>query len=278
MQTQAHTQAALQAQLEAQTGGRDAVVSGREEGFAEEACSYVPVAGQEESSVPGTAISSNNQRCTGTFSTFPWCEEGVSPLREDTWWYRVLDDCGKVLEVRKQRPQDQGLTKTSAGSPARSTSPSSGSSSSASYRKTRKASSPSSILDEVIDQQKADPRLLDLVAKASKAGIARDEDASSGDLQQLEASLDIGGGFPDHRLEATTPQNPEESPFGGFLGMPKESFNDTFDPFGDLLRGNIIGNVALMRRNTHSLLRRIGLVGDPTPLEETVESDSERGE
>ncbi|MQM18575.1 hypothetical protein Taro_051570, partial [Colocasia esculenta] len=29
---------------------------------------------------------------------------------------------------------------------------------------------------------------------------------------------------------------------------------------------------------THSLLRRTNLVGDPTPLEETVESDSERGE
>ncbi|MQM05712.1 hypothetical protein Taro_038527 [Colocasia esculenta] len=29
---------------------------------------------------------------------------------------------------------------------------------------------------------------------------------------------------------------------------------------------------------THPLLRRTGLVGDPTPLEETVESDSERGE
>ncbi|MQM03864.1 hypothetical protein Taro_036652 [Colocasia esculenta] len=58
----------------------------------------------------------------------------------------MLDDCGKVLEVLKQRPQDQGLLKTSAGSPARSASPSSGSGSSASYRKTRKASSPSSIV------------------------------------------------------------------------------------------------------------------------------------
>ncbi|MQM13582.1 hypothetical protein Taro_046507 [Colocasia esculenta] len=29
---------------------------------------------------------------------------------------------------------------------------------------------------------------------------------------------------------------------------------------------------------THSLLRRTGLVGDPTPLEETLESDSKRGE
>ncbi|MQM02179.1 hypothetical protein Taro_034942 [Colocasia esculenta] len=65
--------------------------------------------------------------------------------------------------------------------------------------------------------------------------------ASSGDLQQLEASLDIGGGFLDHGLEAITPQNPEESSFGGFLGLPKESFNNTFDPFGDLLRGNLPG-------------------------------------
>ncbi|MQM17444.1 hypothetical protein Taro_050415 [Colocasia esculenta] len=71
-------------------------------------------------------------------------KEGVSSLREDTRWFRVLDDCGKVLEVRKQRPQDQELSETSAGSPARSASPSSGRSSSASYRKTTKASSPSS--------------------------------------------------------------------------------------------------------------------------------------
>ena len=35
----------------------------------------------------------------------------------------MLDDYVQVLEVRKQRPQDQGLPKTSAGSPARSASP-----------------------------------------------------------------------------------------------------------------------------------------------------------
>ncbi|MQL76430.1 hypothetical protein Taro_008830 [Colocasia esculenta] len=29
---------------------------------------------------------------------------------------------------------------------------------------------------------------------------------------------------------------------------------------------------------THSLLRRTGIVGDTTPLEETVETDSERGD
>ncbi|MQL71506.1 hypothetical protein Taro_003826 [Colocasia esculenta] len=33
-----------------------------------------------------------------------------------------------------------------------------------------------------------------------------------------------------------------------------------------------------LQQGTHSLLRRTGLVGDPTPLEETVESGPERGE
>ncbi|MQL69578.1 hypothetical protein Taro_001864 [Colocasia esculenta] len=56
----------------------------------------------------------------------------------------MLDYYGKVLEVRKQRPQDQRLPKTLAGSPARSANPSSSSGSGASYRKTRKALSPSS--------------------------------------------------------------------------------------------------------------------------------------
>ncbi|MQL78170.1 hypothetical protein Taro_010599 [Colocasia esculenta] len=49
-----------------------------------------------------------------------------------------------VAVSNAQRPQDQGLSETSAGSPAQSASPSSGSGTSASYRKTRKASSPSS--------------------------------------------------------------------------------------------------------------------------------------
>ncbi|MQL73362.1 hypothetical protein Taro_005709, partial [Colocasia esculenta] len=144
MQTQAHTQAALQAQLEAQAGGRDRVIPGRKESFAEEASSDIPTARQEESGVPDAAAIRGSRQFSGTFCTFPWCEERVSPLWEDTWWYRMLDDYGKVLEVRKQRPQDQGLFETSAGSPARSASPSSGSGSSASYRKTRRASSPSS--------------------------------------------------------------------------------------------------------------------------------------
>ncbi|MQM16478.1 hypothetical protein Taro_049437 [Colocasia esculenta] len=104
MQTQAHTQAALQAQLEAQEGGRDGAISGGKEGFAEEASSDIPAVGQEESGVPDTAATSGRRQFSGTFCTFPWCEERVSPLWEDSWWYRVLDDYGQVLEVREQRP------------------------------------------------------------------------------------------------------------------------------------------------------------------------------
>ncbi|MQL75346.1 hypothetical protein Taro_007719 [Colocasia esculenta] len=144
MQTQAHTQAALQALLEAQAGGRDGAIPGRKESFAEEASSDIPTARQEENGVPDIAAIRGSQQFSGTLCTFPWCEERVSPLWEDTWWYRMLDDYGQVLEVRKQRPQDQGLPKTSAGSPARSASPSGSSGSGASYRKTRKATSPSS--------------------------------------------------------------------------------------------------------------------------------------
>ncbi|MQM16947.1 hypothetical protein Taro_049910, partial [Colocasia esculenta] len=64
--------------------------------------------------------------------------------QEDTRWYRVLNGSGKMLKVREQRPQDQGLSETSTGSPAWCANPSSGSSSSACYRKSRKASSLSS--------------------------------------------------------------------------------------------------------------------------------------
>ncbi|MQL93542.1 hypothetical protein Taro_026176 [Colocasia esculenta] len=124
MQTQAHTQAALQAQLEAQAGGRDGVISGGKESFAEEASSDIPTERQEESSVPDIAAIRDSQQFSGTLCTFPWCEEKVSPLWEDARWYRVLDDYGQVFEVRKQRPQDQRLPKTSAGSSAWSASPS----------------------------------------------------------------------------------------------------------------------------------------------------------
>ncbi|MQM16175.1 hypothetical protein Taro_049129 [Colocasia esculenta] len=116
MQTQADTQAALQAQLEAQPSLRTRLVA------------------------------FDHRTLDEALSAACRCEERVSPLWEDTWWYRMLDDYEQVLEVRKQRPQDQGLPKTLAGSPARTASPS-GSGSSASYRKTRKASSPSSSLD-----------------------------------------------------------------------------------------------------------------------------------
>ncbi|MQM21845.1 hypothetical protein Taro_054889, partial [Colocasia esculenta] len=77
--------------------------------------------------------------------------------------------------------------------------------------------------------------------------------ASSGDPLLPGGSRDIGEGFPNTRLKLASTKNPEQEEFGGFLGLPKESFNNNLVPFG-------------------------GLVGDPASLEETVESDSERGE
>ncbi|MQL99618.1 hypothetical protein Taro_032341, partial [Colocasia esculenta] len=55
--------------------------------------------------------------------------------------------------------------------------------------------------------------------------------------QEGHARVDQGEGFPDPSLLWRSTKNPEESSFGGFLGLPKESFNDTFDPFEDLIRG-----------------------------------------
>ncbi|MQM01117.1 hypothetical protein Taro_033866, partial [Colocasia esculenta] len=235
LQGPAHTQAALQAQLEAQEGEMEQYLEEKKASQKRPATTFQR---QDKKKV----VYQTQQRSVAVGST--------------------------------QRPQDQGLSEISAGSPARSASPSSGSSSSASYRKTRKASSPSSsafvaqlslrssILDEVIEQHKADPRLLELVGKA---GIARDEDdpeipgaskpshwgdapngyqaipsplrASSGDPLQLEARVDQGEGFPDPSLLWRSTKNPEEWCFGDFLGLPKESFNDTFDPFGGFVRG-----------------------------------------
>ncbi|MQM16238.1 hypothetical protein Taro_049192 [Colocasia esculenta] len=73
--------------------------------------------------------------------------------------------------------------------------------------------------------------------------------------------------------------------------LPQPRFGDYFDlePEGRSL-WRILGTAQgelqqqlrslwrFLERQTHSLLRRTGLVDDPTPLEETMESDSERGE
>ncbi|MQM02957.1 hypothetical protein Taro_035734 [Colocasia esculenta] len=61
--------------------------------------------------------------------------------------------------------------------------------------------------------------------------------SSSGDLQQLEASWSLEEGFPDSNLLWRSTKNPKEWRFGGFLGLPKESFINLFDPFEDLFRG-----------------------------------------
>ncbi|MQL90289.1 hypothetical protein Taro_022879 [Colocasia esculenta] len=51
------------------------------------------------------------------------------------------------------------------------------------------------------------------------------------------ARVDQGEGFPDPNLLWRSTENQEEGSFGDFLGLPKESFINIFDPFEDLFRG-----------------------------------------
>ncbi|MQL87604.1 hypothetical protein Taro_020154 [Colocasia esculenta] len=163
--------------------------------------------------------------------------------------------------VKKECPH---CGKTHGGSPARSANPSSGSSSSASYRKTRKASSPISsgrvkellVAEELWNDHK---KLLFFpflsVATCTNHPLEIDQriGASSGDLLRQEGTLVIRLHILGSGVLRGSSQKPEWRCFGGFLALPKESFNSHFDSFG-------------------------GLAGDPTPLEDTAESDSERGE
>ncbi|MQM23041.1 hypothetical protein Taro_056102 [Colocasia esculenta] len=75
------------------------------------------------------------------------------------------------------------------------------------------------------------------VAVGSTQALIRLLKTSPGDLHRLEDSWDIREGFPDVGLASTSTKNPEQEDFGGFLGLPKESFINVFDPFEDLLRG-----------------------------------------
>ncbi|MQL89293.1 hypothetical protein Taro_021857, partial [Colocasia esculenta] len=145
--------------------------------------------------------------------------------------------------------------------------------------------------------------------------------ASSDDPLLLGGSLDLGEGFPNTGLKLASTENQEKGSFGDFLGLPKESFINLFDPFEDLFRGKyLIHFVHILNRvldppfhpifgarsvllhrqelGVNALAAKISslrpailpsnplngqrlplsLVGDFTPLEETVESDSERGE
>ncbi|MQM12553.1 hypothetical protein Taro_045471 [Colocasia esculenta] len=120
----------------------------------------------------------------------------------------------------------------------------------------------------------------------------RELGASSGHLQRRGDSWSIREGFPDLALVSTSIKDPKEGVFGGFLGLPKEGFTTILDPFGELgvnaldaeihgVRPAILSSTprtARDRRQTHYLLRRIGVVGDDTLAEEAVETDSERGD
>ncbi|MQL69047.1 hypothetical protein Taro_001370, partial [Colocasia esculenta] len=139
---------------------------------------------------------------------------------------------------QRPRPQYQGLSKTSAGMPARSASPSSSSSGSASYRKTRKTSSPSSSKEPLLTLLKEERN------PSSKTGgklnLASLNPATEGCSRRSTATRKESGHWgrlPQHWTEACIDLEPKGELFWRLLGTAKESFNDNFDPFGDLLRG-----------------------------------------
>ncbi|MQM21237.1 hypothetical protein Taro_054273 [Colocasia esculenta] len=72
---------------------------------------------------------------------------------------------------------------------------------------------------------------------ALMANIEEKLGASPGGSLQLEGRVDQGEGFPDPNLLWRSIENQEEGSFGDFLGLPKESFINLFDPFEDLFRG-----------------------------------------
>ncbi|MQL98747.1 hypothetical protein Taro_031463, partial [Colocasia esculenta] len=66
------------------------------------ASSSVLEAGEKEGDTSVTAASRGIGKSSSIFSAFPQWQEGVSSLREGTWWYRMLEVSGEVLEVREQ--------------------------------------------------------------------------------------------------------------------------------------------------------------------------------
>ncbi|MQL98135.1 hypothetical protein Taro_030835 [Colocasia esculenta] len=132
MQTQAHTQAALQAQLEAQERADVWWASLLRTRFEDDA---VDVAWDEQEGEMEQYLEEKKASQKRPTAMFQWQDKKIAVYQKQQ---------RSVAVGNAQRPQDQGLSETSAGSPLRSASPNNGSGSSTSYRKTRKASSPSS--------------------------------------------------------------------------------------------------------------------------------------
>ncbi|MQM10152.1 hypothetical protein Taro_043041 [Colocasia esculenta] len=274
MQTQSHTQAALQAQLEAQPSLRTRLVAFDHRTLDEALSTACRQEGEMEQYLEEKKAS--QKRPASMFQ------------RQDKKKVVYSTQQRSVAVGSSQRPQDQGLSETSAGSPARSASPSS-SGSSASYRKTRKASSPSSSMKDYdailgLDWLEEHYALVDcrrkrivfhipgedefsyplprnlagkLVISAMKVMRMRSK-ACSGHLPRQGGSWNIEEGIPDLGLLWRLLKNPEEGFLGSFLGLPKESFTAIFDPSGDFWKASV--------------------VGDDTLAEEAVETDSERGD
>ncbi|MQL91121.1 hypothetical protein Taro_023731 [Colocasia esculenta] len=230
----------------------------------------------------------------------------------------MLDDYGKVLEVRKQRPQDQGLSETLAESPSRSASPS-GSGSSTSYRKTRKASSPSSSVCFSARGRRAGGachrRQLALesgivsedlevpLSVHTPAGTMKDYDAILGRdwLEENYALVDCrwkrivfcipGEDEFSHPLPRNLAGKLVISTMKAMRMVNKgcDAFLASVAFVAQLsLRSSILDEVIEQQKADPRLLKLVGkagiardedsLVGDITPVEEAVESDSERGD
>ncbi|MQL76912.1 hypothetical protein Taro_009305 [Colocasia esculenta] len=225
----------------------------------------------------------------------------------------MLDDYGKVLVVRKQQPQDQGLSDTSVGSPARSASPSSSSGSSASDRKTRKASSPSSSVRFSTRGRRAG-------GACHRRQLALESDIESEDLEvPLSVHTPAGTECLDHLFISSSIAKAlwcrahmegvpasvsalksstmvavrslmESAKFSGSISYNQAAILQLFDlrvlvhirmPIQDeilevdkyhWLGWRLVLPVCVVQESS---LYCLGVVGD-TPLEETVESDSER--
>ncbi|MQL88912.1 hypothetical protein Taro_021481, partial [Colocasia esculenta] len=146
MQTQAHTQAALQPQLEAQERAdvwwASLLLTRFEDGAIDVAW--------DEFFDHRTLDEALSAACRQEGEMEQYLEEKKASQKRPAATFQRQDKKKAVYPTQQRsvaRPQDQGLPKTSTGSPAWNASPSSNGSS-ASYRKTRKASSPSSSMKD----------------------------------------------------------------------------------------------------------------------------------
>ncbi|MQL71634.1 hypothetical protein Taro_003951 [Colocasia esculenta] len=234
MQTQAHTQAALQAQLEAQPSLRMRLVAFDHRTLDEALSAACRQEGEMEQYLEEKKAS--QKRLAATFQ------------RQDKKKAVYQTPQRSVAVGSSQRPQDQGLPNTSAGSPARSASPSGHSGSGASYRKTRKASSPSSSVC-------CSSRGRQVGGACHRRQLALESGIESEDL---EVPWSV-------HTPAVLKLDPATCCIKELAGSSRKA-SPTLDYTG------------ACSRTWRKAILEAGVVGDETLVEETLETDSERGD